>query len=157
MTDAPLGPSSAQITIMGHNIAAAITDVARRRRRRARLVIAGTAAAIALGVSAAAIAISAVPPEYQAGTFRCYTSEDLSGPPIWISYTDPDGASSADPSGTSEIALEVCAAEYDQIGITVHNPTVCELPDLRLAVLPNARDEDPDEFCPALGFGVPED
>lgn len=155
MTDRPaLGPSPAQVARMSNRIAARIVELRRRRRRRVRVAIA-TGSLIVIGsLTAAGIAVSRSEPEVRAAGYSCYFSDDLTQQPQVIGFpTDLEPPTTT--AGLVAAALELCDIAYGAQGITVTDPVVCELPDLRLAVFPNARALDGDELCRALGLGPP--
>ena len=153
MSEPNLGPSPAQITLMGHNIVARIAARTARRRRRVRIAIAGGAIAVGLGITAATIGITAAPPEVQAIGYSCYVADDLGAEFHVMPY--PDGLEP--PAGAERIAaaLAMCDIAFGQYGVQVPDPTVCELRDLRLAVFPNSERLDADELCTSLGLGLP--
>lgn len=143
-----LGPSAAQITMMGHNISAAIATETRRKRRRIRLGLLGTGVATALALTAAGIAVATAPDAMRAGTFACYTADDLAADVRSIGLTED----SLDPSiPRTDLAVAACAIEYARVDIPLVDPAVCELPDGRLAVFPDVADRD-DGLCAALGL-----
>lgn len=153
MSDPRLGPTSAQITMMGHLIHARIDD-GRRRRRRRRLtaLVGGLALAVGVAVTAAAIAVRPAPDDQVRYLVDCHPEPALTEEYSRVLYL-PDEDSDV-PFG-SEFALLQCTRIYERMGVDAPNPTVCELSDLRLGVFPN-RDELPaDEFCLRLGLAAP--
>lgn len=153
MSAPTLGPSAAQITMMSHNITARIAEAARRRRRRQRIAIAGAAVGAGLAVTAAGIGVAAIAPAEQGFATSCYLTDDPRGEFTSIVFLDEQ--SSADDPEPAAFAIEACAVVYGNEGVLAPDPTVCELPDLRLGVFPNARALDDAAFCRALGLGLP--
>jgi len=152
MSAPQLGPSPAQITIMGHNISARIVAVKARRRRRVRMAIGAAALAIGLGVTAAGIRAATAPPAIQASMFSCYSVDDPRSDPTGIDAFDGIVHEGTD---RVEAALEACSYIFGQDGVQTPGPTACELPDLRLGVFPNVEQVADDEFCASLGLGRP--
>lgn len=151
-----LGPSPAQVARMSDRIATRIVELRRRRRRRVRVAIA-TGSLLAIGsLTAAGFAVSRSEPEVRAAGYACYFADDRNTQPQVIGFpTDLEPPTTT--TGQVAAALELCDIAYGAHGQTVTDPVVCELPDLRLAVFPNARALDGDEFCASLGLGDPLD
>ena len=151
MSEPNLGPSPAQITIMGHNIAARISTRRRQRRRTARLALAGGALLVGVTLTAAVYAVASAPREVQAGTFNCYSADALDSEfsAVWF------GDHAVTAAARIAAAVEACEISYGMDGVLAPQPTACELPDLRLAVFPNVeRIDDVEAFCTALGLGT---
>lgn len=155
MSDPKLGPSPAQIAMMGHNIQAQLDDRARRRRRRTRGLALGVGLALLIGgsVTAAALAVRPAPDEQIRYLVDCYptpaiTPDDF-GRVLFLPEENDDV-----PFG-SEFALMQCLRAYEREQIDAPNPTVCELADLRLGVFPNPEDIPQEQFCVALGLHAP--
>jgi hypothetical protein len=155
MSEPNLGPSPAQITLMGHNIVAKIAARRARRRRRVRFAVAGGVVAVGLGITAATIGITAAPPGIQATGYSCYVADDLGADFHVMPYPDD----LTPPPGPERIAaaLELCDIAYGMHGVQVSDPTVCELRDLRLGVFPNTERLEPRALCTSLGLGLPPD
>ena len=151
MSEPQLGPSPAQITLMGHNISAKIVAARARRRKRIRLVIGGAALATVLGITGAAVAVATAPPEVQAKGYTCFAADDPAGVFHVVPY--PDDLPAPAPDQRVLAALEMCALGFSMNGIQAPHPTVCTLPDLRLGVFPNTRGLEAVEFCRSLGLG----
>lgn len=150
-----LGPSPTQIARMRARIAEGVARRTRERRRRARLTMAVSAAALAALVTAGSIVVATWPREVTAGGYLCFVADDPAATSHSIGYpTDLEPPETA-PERVAA-ALEMCAIAYGAEGITAPHPTVCELPDLRLAVFPNLRSVDDAEFCASLGLGIPD-
>jgi hypothetical protein len=152
MSAPQLGPSPAQITMMGHNISARIVAAKWRRRRRVRLTIAAAGLAAGVAVTAAGIGVAAAPPDVQARGFTCYTVDDLSGVFHVVPY--PQDLPAPSPSERVAAALEMCDLGYGMNGVQAPHPTACVLPDLRIGVFPNLRGLEAGEFCESLGLGL---
>jgi hypothetical protein len=152
MSEPNLGPSPAQITIMGHNITARITARRTQRRRNARLALAGGALLVGVTLTAAVYAVASAPRDAQAGTFSCYSADDLGSDFSAVAFGDHAVTDAARVAA----ALEACEISYGLDGVIAAQPTACELPDLRLAVFPNVETvDDVAAFCTALGLGTP--
>lgn len=150
MTAPQLGPTDAQISLMGHNIEMLIRTETRRRRRRTRVGLAVTALGAAVSISAASILVTPASPELQQSYFDCYTTADPSQYPV-----DKVVFDAADlPSGLprAQFAIQNCALSYEVHRVLVPNPTPCLLPDLRVGVFPNEAGEEPAAFCATLGL-----
>jgi hypothetical protein len=147
-----LGPTPAQITMMSHNISAVIDRRASRRRRRLRAATAGVGLAALLGaaITAGTMSVSRAPEQTLDDTFDCFVTPDPGGVVSRVSFLDEV---TEEYGSRREFALELCETVYRNRGTDVPNPTVCELPNLRLAVFPNAGNDPDDEFCTALGLG----
>jgi len=152
MSAANLGPSPAQITIMGHNISARILAAKARRRRRARLAVAAGAVTVGVALTAAGIGVATAPPAVQATMFTCFPMDDPRSTPTGINALD-----GVEHEGAARVAaaLAACDFVFGLDGVQTPDPTACELPDLRLGVFPNVRQVDDDEFCRDLGLGLP--
>jgi hypothetical protein len=148
-----LGPSAAQITMMGHNIAARIAEATRRRRRRRRLTVAGAVLGAGLALSAAGIGVAIAPPAVQASVVTCYFTDDTGGQFMSLNVLDEHLGASG--QGRLEVAIQTCALAYGSEGVHTTDPAVCELRDLRLAVFPNADALGDDALCRKLGLGRP--
>jgi hypothetical protein len=154
MSDPKLGPSPAQIAMMGHNITARIATGAARRRRRIRAGLAATVVATGLAITAAAIGVATATPEAQAAAYFCYLADDLGAD--WAAFGPLDGG--PPPTGnTARVAsaLESCEYGFGFFGVQAPAPTACELPNLQLAVFPNLERADATTFCTSLGLGLP--
>jgi hypothetical protein len=149
---APLGPSPAQITIMGHNIEARIVAATARRRRQVRFTIAAAAVSVGVALTAAGIGVATVPPDVQAASFSCFSADDLRSTPVGV-----DAVDGVEHEGAARVAaaLAACGVIFGLDGIQAPDPTACELADLRIGVFPNVEEIDADEFCGALGLGRP--
>ena len=149
-----LGPSPAQVTLMGHNIAAKIVAARARRRKRVRVAIGAGVLMAGVAITAAGIAVAAAPPEVQATGYTCFATDDPNGVFHVVPYPDDLPAPAPDQRVTA--ALEMCALGFSMNGVQAPHPTVCELPDFRLAVFPNQFGLEAEEFCASLGLGRPE-
>lgn len=155
MSDPKLGPSPAQIAMMGHNIQAQLGDRARRRRRRTRGLALGIGLGLLIGgsVTAAALAVRPAPAEQIRYVVDCYPAPAVSadfGRVLFLPEENDDV-----PFG-SEFALMQCIRTYEREQIDAPNPTVCELADLRLGVFPNPEAIPREQFCVALGLHAPD-
>lgn len=150
MTVHEIGPSAAQIALMGQRIDAGTRRIDRRRRIQTRLALAAAALGLAAAVTGAAIAVAAAGPTEQARVFDCHLTADVDGVVGRIGFDDQG----VDPGSRVELALALCADRFEVLGESVPNPTACELPDLRLAVFPNVDRLDEEDFCASLGLGV---
>lgn len=153
MSTPPLGPSPAQITIMGHNIAARISALRTRRRRRIRLAIAGSVVAVGVALTAAGIAVATAPADVRATTFTCFTTDDPGSTSVSMTLLEEQVGLEGDALVTA--VLESCDIAFGMSGVATPAPTVCELADGRLGVFPNVRLLDPVAFCTSLGLGLP--
>lgn len=147
-----LGPSHAQITMMGHNISARIVAARARRRRQIRLTIAAGAVTVGVALSAAGIGVATAPPAVQETVFSCFPVDNPGSTVASISALDGLAHEGAD---RVHAALEACTYLYGFNGVQSPDPTACELPDLRLGVFPNLEKVDDEEFCRSLGLGLP--
>jgi len=148
-----LGPSPAQITMMGRNIAARIAEATRRRRRRRRIAIGGMIVAVGLALTAAGPVVASVPPAVQDAVVVCFSDDDVRSDYASIEILPELRGARGD--RLVGIAVDTCAVVYGNRGVFAPDPTVCELPDLRLGVFPNLRALDHAAFCRGLGFGLP--
>lgn len=156
MTDPRLGPSPAQIDRMRRNIGDLIAARRRERSRRVRTSVIVGAAAAALVVSAASIVVVAMPPEVTAGSYACFTDDDLGATTHTIGYPD-DLERPQTTADQVAAAVELCAVAFHANGLEPPaDPTVCRLADLRLGVFPNAARLDDEALCTSLGLAVPE-
>lgn len=154
MSDPKLGPSAAQITMMGHNISSRITALRARRRRRARLLAAAGGLVVVGALTAAVIAVRPVPEEIHGVYITCFHADDPGS--TFSSSSALEDADLSTVAGRIDAALTVCDLLYGQAGVFAPAPTVCELRDLRVAVFPNqALIDDPEKFCTSLGLGLP--
>jgi hypothetical protein len=149
---APLGPSPAQITIMGHNISARIVAAKARHRRQVRLTIAAGAVTVGVALTAAGIGVASAPPDVQAASFSCFSADDLRSTAAGVNALD-----GAVHEGAERVAaaLAACDVVFGLDGIQTPDPTACELADLRIGVFPNVDEIEADEFCQVLGLGRP--
>jgi hypothetical protein len=153
MSEPNLGPSPAQITLMGHNIVAAIAARRARRRRQMRIAVAAGAVSLALGMTAGAVGISIAPTELQESAFTCFLTDDPRG--AFANVQNFDDLSGMDAAERVTLALESCAIGFGDAGVPAPQPTACELRDLRLGVFPNSERLDAAELCTSLGLGLP--
>lgn len=153
MSAPPLGPSPAQITFMGHNIAARIAALRARRRRRTRLAIVGSVVAVGVALTAAGIAVATAPADVRATTFTCFTADDPGSTSVSMSLLDEQVGLEGDELVAA--VLESCDIAFGMSGVTTPAPTACELADGRLGVFPNLPRLDPVAFCTSLGLGRP--
>lgn len=151
MSAPPLGPSPAQIRLMGHNIAAEIAARRVRRRRHARIAIAAAGLAIGLVVTAAGIRVATAPADVQMTGYSCYQADDPRGISDSIGY--PDDIEPPTAAERVDAAIEMCLIAFGHNGVHAPDPTVCELPDLRLGVFPNTFRVEDTELCRSLGLG----
>lgn len=150
MTTHELGPSAAQIALMGQRIDAGTRRIDRVRRVRTRIAVGAAVLGLAAAITGAAVAIAAAGAPEQARVFDCHLTADPAGEAgrIWFDDQGLDAGSRV------ELAVTLCADRYALLGETVPQPTACELPDLRLAVFPNVERLDEEAFCASLGLGV---
>ncbi|HWH97331.1 MAG TPA: hypothetical protein VNS80_03105 [Pseudolysinimonas sp.] len=155
MSEPKLGPSNAQITFMSHNISARIAKTRVRRRRRIELGIAAGGVVVGIALTAAGILVTSAPSAVQATGYSCFVADD----PRSNYAVMPLPGDVEPPVGDERIALalEMCNVAFERDGTEAPYPTVCELPDLRLAVFPNLRAVGGTEFCTSLGLGTPGD
>ncbi|QHC56787.1 hypothetical protein EV639_11444 [Rathayibacter tanaceti] len=162
-----LGPTPEQLARMRH---AVFTGIALRQRvaRRRRLAGLGVAAVVAIGTSAAAIAVTQATNDEANTRFDCYSAPDLRAERITTALADDDRDAFAllPLDARVDAALDTCRASWSAVPdgavsggapIEVENPTVCVLPDSRLGVFPNPEDTDTDLFCEGLGATAPAD
>jgi hypothetical protein len=151
MSDPLLGPSPAQITMMGHTISARIAAAALRRRRRRRIAIATVALGVGAALTAAAIGVATAPPAAQTSGITCFLADDARGEATSTDLFDEQRG--AEGAQLVTYAIEQCAVIYGLKGLETPDPVACELPDLRLAVFPNLEGTDASVLCRTLGLG----
>ena len=159
-----LGPTDSQVTKMREAVLARARPRFTRRTRRvaamASLAVAGLASA------AAAVIIAPATTDQQNVSVDCYTTADLSSAHATTMLTDDgrDRNSLRSIATRTSRALELCEADRRAVAtdpgartspVDVPNPTVCQLGDLRLAVLPNEHAIHAAAFCKKFGLQVP--
>lgn len=160
-----LGPTAEQLTRMRTNI---LTDIATRHRttKHRRILGLGLAAIVAIGTTAAAVAVTQANNDEANTSFDCYSVADVRADHTTSSLVDDDrNAFELLPlSERVSAATERCEASWSAVPdepypgsgpIDVPNPTVCILADTRLGVFPNRDDEHTDSFCEGLGLAAP--
>lgn len=150
MTVHEIGPSPAQIALMGQRIDAGARRIDRRRRIQTRIALGAAVLGLASAVTGAAVAVAAAGAAEQARVFDCHLTADPAGDAgrIWF---DDQGI---DPGSRVDLAVALCADRYELLGESVPFPTACELPDLRLAVFPNVDRLEEEAFCASLGLAT---
>ncbi|MBF4461159.1 MULTISPECIES: hypothetical protein [unclassified Rathayibacter] len=159
-----IGPTPEQLTRMRSAI---LSDIAARSRAtRKRFGIIGVVLVVALGTSAAAIAVARASVDQANTSFDCYSVADLGADHGTTALVDDDrdGFTLLPLSARVAAARAACERSWSAVPdgapsglgpIQVENPTVCLLPDGRLGVLPNAQDVATDSFCESLGASAP--
>lgn len=162
MTD--LGPTPEQLSRMRSSI---LTDIAVRHRvTRRRAVGFSLAAVVAIGTSAAAIAITQVSTDQANTSFDCYSVADLRAKHTTTALVDDarDAFTLLPLADRITAAIDACQVSWSAVPdqpypgsgpVAVENPTVCVLPDRRLGVFPNPADQPTHLFCESLGVAPP--
>ncbi|WKK72743.1 hypothetical protein Q0F99_07475 [Rathayibacter oskolensis] len=163
MTTDP-GPTPEQLARMRSKILSGLTP--RRRRSRRRIIGFSLVVVVAIGTSAAAIAVVHASADRANTGFDCYTVADIAAEHTTTQPVDSDRDTTALRALEDRVAtaLEWCGASWsavpDEPGagtgpVDVPHPTACVLSDDRIGVFPNRDDDPTDSFCEALGATAP--